>query len=263
MKMSRYGSRGVDACVPVLESGQPGLGIAEGTQLPQGERRPGRLPVTCCAGEKGTKKLAGSGLPCQRSRARIIGANVRTQTFETVYAQPGHPWRVTKPEGFRSLHRAFFPIHYLGVEHLYITCPLPLAEGSANGMQRSWNICIGIPSADPSSGHRNIFTSSREFHVLPEAGSVAALPAVTHVTIRVASVLPGRRAVSHPASLPPTDEHKIWAIEWLSRAVRILCVRSPASSVLSWTPTTRLELSLMITWNPWAWTPLGSPQPVP
>ena len=28
---------------------------------------------------------------------------------------------VTKPEEFRSLHTAFFPIHYLGVEHLYIT----------------------------------------------------------------------------------------------------------------------------------------------
>ena len=34
--------------------------------------------------------------------------------------------QVTKPEGFCSLHRAFFPIHYLGVEHLYITCSLSL-----------------------------------------------------------------------------------------------------------------------------------------
>ena len=111
---------------------------------------------------------------CKESIICVLPATVPHQAALRTRRIQVKGLNVTKPEGFRSLHRAFFPIHYLGVEHLYITCSLSLAEGSANGMQRSSNICIGIPSADPSSRYRTIFTSSREFHVLSEAGSIAA-----------------------------------------------------------------------------------------
>ena len=53
-----------------------------------------------------------------------------------------------------------------------------------------------------------------------------------------------------------TDEHKARTIEWLSGAVRIRYALW-SSLALNWILTTCPEPSRMITWNPWAWIPVG------